>query len=141
MGENIGKCFKGRTEGRRKGRFSCHGVGNAANERNCVRSPSFFPLLFAEWEKRATPAQRKRSTGREHSQDDTQTIRIMIICCFHPLSSSHLRILLVDSSSRHNQPNSPILQYSPLMTPNPGIVTRLCSGSTKKIIMQIKNFW
>ena len=40
MGENIGKCFKGRMEGRRKGRFSCHGVGNAANERNCVRSPS-----------------------------------------------------------------------------------------------------
>ena len=39
MGENIGKCFKGRrAEG--KGRFSCHGVGNAANERNGVRSPS-----------------------------------------------------------------------------------------------------
>ena len=47
MGENIGKCFKGRGGG--KGRFSCHGVGgvgNAANERNGVRS-RFVPLLPA----------------------------------------------------------------------------------------------
>ena len=44
MGENIGKCFKGRRAEGERGAFLAmelaDGVGNAANERNGVRSPS-----------------------------------------------------------------------------------------------------